>query len=341
MNKVELYREILHLTPYNGGNKEDYRKTLKEAVNKYKHLVDELNENDRPAGWDNLKNTVSKIISKINDIALNSYKGLPSTAGTQLSNLIKENQKSILYRTLGVNSVFYRMRTFEDRRTNISHTEMFHIPMEMRRKVSTQRYSTPGYPCLYLGMSVYTCWEEMNRPRMSDCWVSRLNNINKIRLLDLSVPELDYFIANFESYLKIYPIIISCMLPVENSKDIYKPEYIIPQLITEWIIKNDMVGIYYTSVHKSNGFDFPMSKYQNIAIPVKTPLKQKGYCDILSPLFEITAPINLEIEHLRNENQIDWEEFGLDELQQQEENYHNSAFGHLEEWLGAAGLRTL
>ena len=341
MNKEELYREILHLTPYNGGNKEDYRKTLKEALNKYKHLVDELNEDDRPAGWDNLKNTVTKIISKINEIGLNSYKGLPSKAGTQLSNMLRENQNSILYKTLPINSALYRMRTFEDRRTNISHKEMFHIPMEMRRKVSTQRYSTPGYPCLYLGMSVYTCWEEMNRPRMSDCWVSRLNNTSPVILLDLSVPEFDYFVANFENYLVIFPIIISCMLPVENAKDIYKPEYIIPQLITEWIIKNEMAGIYYTSVHKSNGFVFPMSKYQNVAIPVQTPLKQKGYCDKLSPLFEITVPMNHEIEHLRYGDQIDWEEYDLGELQRQEENYRNSAFGHLEEWLGAAGLRTL
>lgn len=341
MNKEELYREILHLTPYNGGNKEDYRKTLKEALNKYKHLVDELNEDDRPAGWDNLKNTVTKIISKINEIALNSYKGLPSKAGSQLSNLIKENQKSIPDRTLGENSVFYRMRTFEDRRTNISHTEMFHIPMEMRRKVSTQRYSTPGYPCLYLGMSVYTCWEEMNRPRMSDCWVSRLNNTSDVILLDLSVPEFDYFVAKFENYLVIFPIIISCMLPVENAKDIYKPEYIIPQLITEWIIKNKKEGIYYTSVHKSNGFVFPMSKYQNVAIPVKTPLKQKGYCDKLSRLFEITDPMNHEIEQLRNGVQIGWEEPGLNEQKQQEANYRNSAFGHLEEWLGRQDLRIL
>ena len=35
-----------------------------------------------------------------------------------------------------------------------------------------------------------------------------------------------------------------------------------------------------------DGVDFPMSKYQNVAIPVKTPLKQKGYCDILSPLLK-------------------------------------------------------
>lgn len=341
MNKVELYREILHLTPYKGGDNKDYRKTLKEALYKYKHLVDGLDEDDKPASWDNLKNTVTKIISKINEIALNSYKGLPSKAGSKLSNMLRVNQNSVLYKTLPINSAFYRMRTFEDRRTNISHTEMFHIPMEMRRKVTTQRYSTPGYPCLYLGMSVYTCWEEMNRPRMSDCWVSRLNNTSPVRLLDLSVPELDYFVANFENYLKIFPIIISCMLPVENAKDVYKPEYIIPQLITEWIIKNKMTGIYYTSVHKSDGFDFPMSKYQNVAIPVKTPLKQKGYCDILSPLFEITEPMNHEIEHLRYGDQIDWEEYELGELQRQEENYINSAFGHLEEWLGAAGLRIL
>ena len=51
--------------------------------------------------------------------------------------------------------------------------------------------------------------------------------------------------------------------------------------------------------------------------------------------------MNHEIEHLRYGDQIDWEEYELGELQRQEENYRNSAFGHLEEWLGAEGLRIL
>ena len=105
-----------------------------------------------------------------------------------------------------------------------------------------------------------------------------------------------------------YRVVHGGVAAVENANDLYKPEYIIPQLITECIIKNKMAGIYYTSVHKSDGFDFPMSKYQNVVIPVKTPIKQKGYCDILSPLFQITDPMNHEIEHLRNGDQIDWEE---------------------------------
>lgn len=62
---------------------------------------------------------------------------------------------------------------------------MFHIPITMRRQVGTERYSIPGYPCLYLGNSIYVCWEEMNRPLMSSCWVSRLKNTEELELEEL------------------------------------------------------------------------------------------------------------------------------------------------------------
>lgn len=336
MNIEELYKKIILLTPYNLGSKEDYRVKLRQALQEYSNIVKQLNVEDRPDGWDNIIKSIDKITSKLKDIALNSYKGLPSTAGSQLGYLLKEYNSHILYKNFDINTVFYRMRTFEERRTNISYKEMFHIPMNLRRQVTTQRYSTPGYPCLYLGMSVYTCWEEMKRPRMSDCWVSSLKNTQQIRLLDLSVPDREYFINNFAHYLYLFPIIISCMLPVENSKDIYKPEYIISQLITEWIIKNKKEGIYYTSVQKDEGFEFPMNKYHNVAIPVKNALKQDGYCDHLMQLFQISNPMNYEIEHLKLGEQFFFEEGGLDENQRREENYKTSAFGVLEGWLGSS-----
>lgn len=333
MNIQELYESIVKLTPYKADQPDNYRKNLREALSEYQKLISQLDDDRKPAGWDDIVLSIKKTIAKINVIALNSYKGIPSTAGIQLGNLLKELQDNILYKKMAADTSFYRMRTIEDRRTNILHKEMFHIPMDMRRKVTTQRYSTPGYPCLYLGMSVYTCWEEMNRPKMSDSWVSCLKNTRPLDLFDLSIPTSHFFQNNLEKYLKLFPLIISCMLPVENSKDIYKPEYIIPQLLTEWIIKNKKVGIFYTSIHKDSGFDFPADKYNNIAMPVQNPLKDKGYCDALSTFFRISVPKNYEIEQLRHGEGLDMGELGLDEEQQREENYSFSAFGHLEDWL--------
>ncbi|MDD7723156.1 MAG: RES domain-containing protein [bacterium] len=339
MNLQELYQDIISLAPYQGNMPDDYRNNLRQTLRTYQSFLSDLDADSRPDGWEEIVMSVKKTIKKINDIASNSYKGFPSTAGIQLGNLLKDLQANILYKEIAVGTVFYRMRTIEERRTNISHKEMFHIPINMRRKVTTQRYSTPGYPCLYVGMSVYTCWEEMNRPKMSDCWVSCLKNTRLITLLDLSVPTRDAFQSDVRNYLLLFPLIISCMLPVENPKDIYKPEYIIPQLLTEWIIKKHKTGIFYTSVHKDSGFDFPADKYNNIAIPVQNPLESKVYCEALSSYFRITSPMNYEIELLRNGENVEIGEYGLDEEREKEDNYRFSAFGHLEDWLSKGELK--
>lgn len=42
--------------------------------------------------------------------------------------------------------------------------EIFHIPFTHRHLVNAQRYSVAGLPCLYLGSSLYICWQEMGKP---------------------------------------------------------------------------------------------------------------------------------------------------------------------------------
>lgn len=331
MNKSDLYHALIEPIPYNAIN--DYRANLRLALKRYLSLVKQLDDGNQPKDFSSILSIIHKSIKKINQIALNSYKGLPSTAGKQLSNLMKDYGNCLLYKEITTGTRFYRMRTIADRRNNILHTEMFHIPLNMRRKISAQRFSTPGYPCLYMGMSAYTCWEEMGRPRMSDCWVSCLKSMKPITLLDLRVPTIEDFNKNIENYLVLFPLIISSMLPIENTLDIYKPEYIIPQLLTEWIIKNKKDGIYYTSVHKDSGFDFPEDKYYNIAMPVQDPLQNNVYCKILSSYFQITTPINNEIETLKNGQSIDCGTYDNDEYEQKKVNYRCSEFGKIEDWL--------
>lgn len=79
MNIEELYKKIILLTPYNLGSKEDYRVKLRQALQEYSNIVKQLNVEDRLDGWDNIIKSIGKITTKLNVIALNSYKGLPST----------------------------------------------------------------------------------------------------------------------------------------------------------------------------------------------------------------------------------------------------------------------
>lgn len=235
MTIQEFYNELKSLAPSNKSDLE-YRDTLRKILKTYVNDLSSIDENERIQNWVEHINKVNNIIQRLNDIAMTSFKGLPSSAYTKFKKLIKQYQENLIFHTVSRNSHFYRMRVFEKQRTDISYTEMFHIPLTKRRIVKTQRFSTPGYPCLYLGTSIYSCWEEMHRPFMDNCWVSHLRNVEELQLLDLRFPSEECFKDNFQKYIYIFPFIISCMIPVKNSEDIYKPEYIIPQLFIEWII---------------------------------------------------------------------------------------------------------
>lgn len=51
----------------------------------------------------------------------------------------------------------YRVRKSESALTD--HEHIFHIPFSKRYLVNAQRYSVAGQPCLYLGTSLYVCWQ--------------------------------------------------------------------------------------------------------------------------------------------------------------------------------------
>lgn len=79
---------------------DDYRETLSKALKKYFELMDDLDDVDRPANWDAFKQKKGMIIDKINNIALSSCKGLPSTAYALLSYMFgKQINEDLIYYT--------------------------------------------------------------------------------------------------------------------------------------------------------------------------------------------------------------------------------------------------
>lgn len=106
--------------------------------------------------------------------------------------------------------------------------------------------------------------------------VSILVNTAEIKTLDLRIPTVDKWNRDMTECLLLYPLILSCMIQVKDSKDDFKPEYIIPQLIMEWLIVHNfherlerrIHGILYTSAHKNEDFGYPIEKLENIAMPI-------------------------------------------------------------------------
>lgn len=353
MTKDDLYSRIIKLVPV---ERDDFKMGFQEVLNKsfdsYKGLLREYVNSASDDFTEKDIEEVNSICTQINDIIKYQYRGLHSKAFNEFTELMdgKGHVRKYLISYFGNNTPYlYRMRTFELKR-NISRKDMFHIPLSKRGMASTQRYSVPGYPCLYMGESIYACWEELKRPPLNSCMVSRLS-VNTTCLLDLRVPNEKEFDSRFVDTLLRFPLIIACMVPVleENEKDNFKPEYSIPQLLTEFIIEgfpeeitdinklltdlNDGhgLGIRYTSVHKNKDFNFQDDKFDNVVVPVITPLSKTDYCPILTQLFKITEPTCDDYERIKGNYGPVWEEIESDP--EELINYKKSVFGIMEHGL--------
>lgn len=334
MTLEEFYTIIKNLLPYRQNPELDIRRRLNDAFTTY---IDSSKE----FGVDG--ETLSEIqdITRIlSDIISNYQRGLYSTAYSKLQNLIQGKvglppKIKLLDTLLEFDDraiTFYRIRQM-DSIYGVKPEEMFHIPLNRRGIVRTQRYSAPGYPCLYLGESIYGCWEEMRRPSMEKCAVARLECQPPLKIVDLTIPDIDSL--RLSTNQKLIPLLISCMLPVKNHDDNYKPEYIIPQLIIQWVIKNrgNIDGVCYTSSHINEDFNFPDAKFVNYAIPVYSVDSRQKYCKRLCKMFKITDPTTNSIEKLKLGYGIDGGFYGADRKALKEHLYKISDFGHLEERL--------
>ncbi len=358
MKVEELYESFCALVPVKRYDTDpddaDFRKVFNRALTDYMTLM-EVMRYDNLVTDENIRE-VKKTCDKLRAIVRSEYMGLHSTAFTQLSNLIKGGgsqpvlSHSIPFYNLKANEKpLYRMRKIEDRR-HLIYTDMFHIPLNKRGIVSTNRFSTPGYPCLYLGTSIYACWEELGRPPMSQSMVSRLGNDFDLKLIDLRIPTLEKFRNHIISYIRAFPLIIACSIRVKDESAHYKPEHCIPQLLMEFVIsnnvshnKNDKVaGVYYTSVFKNYDFDYPLDKLENIAIPVQEPLTSHRFCRRLSYIFRMSKPTCDEMEQLRtcgyDTVEYNAKERGIIYHQGVVDGYEHSSFGYLENRLNDDSL---
>lgn len=331
MNTNKFYTDICGLLPYRQDKELNYINRLSNALGKYKRIVSEHKlESD-------IQESIAYISQKIKRIIHNNLSGLQSTAAIQLRNLIQGKKGLIpkiklddMILTSCINSNFYRIRQL-DSIYDIEAKELFHIPISKRGIVKTERYSIPGYPCLYLGKSIYGCWEEMRRPPMHTCAVSRFKNKEELNFIDLTIPSEEKL--QDPKYQTLVPLIIACMIPVANNSDTFKPEYIMPQLIFEWLLKRrkssntKIHGIAYTSTHMNDEFSFPKDKFINYAIPV-IDINAKEYCKELCSIFQLTKPTTNDIEKLKCGYNIDCGSYNS--IADRESNYRTSDFGNLE-----------
>ncbi|UPT69669.1 MAG: RES family NAD+ phosphorylase [Flavobacterium sp. JAD_PAG50586_2] len=238
---------------------------------------------------------------------------------------------------------FYRTRKNENKM--FSKEDLFHIKFELRHIVSTNRFSVPGFPALYLGDTTYTCWEEFGQHKLRDLYFSRFQNTRDLKVIHIEKiedflekldGEKDINLTQTLSYFVLFPLTIACSIKTQFPLGNFKPEYIIPQLLLQYISKKPNIDglkfpstrIDYSRLSKVKGY--------NYVFPVKS-ITKSGFCEILKETFHCTEPTSLELEEIIN-NPIgtshsmgpvhDGREIEL--IKGIRSKYSNSSFGKLE-----------
>jgi hypothetical protein len=203
----------------------------------------------------------------------------------------------------------YRMRV-SARPRPFSREELFHIPFHLRRLVSSQRFSIEGLPCLYLGYSTYVCWEELLRPSFSSIYVAqfRFRHV-AFRVLDLAYvprfqgqllllwlqngPNAPRLANTLVALTVLWPLIAACSVRTSERDAPFKPEYIVPQLLLQWIMEEtDWHGIRYFSSRV--GAPQGILTGANLVLPARR-IGLGGHCDVLRGIFDVTEVWNWEM----------------------------------------------
>lgn len=189
--------------------------------------------------------------------------------------------------------------------------DIFHIPFSKRHLVNAQRYSVAGLPCLYLGSSLYVCWLEMDKPDFDKLYISSfISSEENSKILDFTAEILySRFYGKIDndkmsyttkmSYICLMPLIYACSFAKTKSSTSFTQEYIIPNLLMQWISrrnKSNIVGIAYRSTRmiKTNHGE----KSINVVLPPKVTYQQtitKDFCPKLVKMFELTPPVSWQV----------------------------------------------
>lgn len=171
---------------------------------------------------------------------------------------------------------------------------LFHIPTNKTNIIPSARYSINGFPCLYLGASLYVCWEETRR---SD--VEKVNYVKMIPTEDISFISTlcpDKF-KNETDVIQFF-IFALCTKKADNDNDKFQFQYVIPELLLSLLISNngsegEARGIKYVSARyfdKDNQFSLE-SIFYNYVIPVckKDDENEKNHLSLeLKKIFKVS-----------------------------------------------------
>lgn len=310
----------------------NFHDTLKSLYEKYDSIISPYINPDDLLKVRTLYNGILKVIedyhdgfsnrafNKINLLMKDLFKHpLKIYPKSGLTGVYDDSDPLMLFRIRNVqNNIYYKRK------------DIFHTPYNMRSKISTCRYSISGYPCLYLATSLDLCIEEAKKSNFNDLTIAsrfkiqRNMNCNErttISVIELALKPKDFLNYDREriflnrdstigrerkfneldlhdlevmgKYLYWYPLIAACSFIRVNKNDPFASEYIIPQLLMQWIrkeqSKNKLIGIRYFSCASERASEWGY----NYVFPVSglKDLEYGQYCKVLYKAFKLTIPV--------------------------------------------------
>lgn len=187
---------------------------------------------------------------------------------------------------------FFRVRAVDEKTVAIENNpdELFHIPLTKKAYTNNERFSLAGFPSLYLSSMLQLAWQECGYPQKyyysefqyENMIVSLHRDISKeLKFLSLYSPSEIFqwgistkhshfteWLGLVANYLKQYPLVLACSFVNHSGKVTYKQEYIIPQMLMQWVQRNKSVvqGISYFTCVDISMFPSKWCAY-NIVIP--------------------------------------------------------------------------
>ena len=186
---------------------------------------------------------------------------------------------------------------------------MLHIPLENRGLVSTNRFSMPGIPCIYLATSTYCCWLELNMPSRYMLYASSIQVPTDIKVLNLalspnfietmSVCLSDKDVYFLEEMLEIFPLVYATSYNILEQNRSFKSEYIVSHLIMQCMKELGIDAVAYFSKKISDETAYPYAI--NIAIPVEKDFKKDNSYWLKADRVFLSEPI-LYSDFIKNLN---------------------------------------
>lgn len=273
------------IPPFHCGNK-SYIESLSELLKKYVEYVRNHISADSYI-INKIENVSCSILSAIDNLK----KANAQEAYNLICKIITDEKDNIDWPTyfLDVNIPLIRLRYSEI--DLLYRNDIFHIPYSQRHKVSQQRFSITGVPCLYLSGCAFTAWLELNKPNFSNLWCSGFRAKKEIKVLDLAI-RLDSIVKeeNNTSKLIFYPFVIATSFSTKFPQYPFKEEYIISNILLQAIINNtEIKGIRYFSTRVFNYKQEYAWMAANIVLPARQ-FSDSEYDKELSSIFVLTFP---------------------------------------------------